>query len=322
MPSPRPTGRVIPLLCLLGAVVFWGTSFAATKTALDSFGPMTVIWLRMAIATLVFAPAWFFVPKPKYRRGDVKWLALIALLQPCIYYLAEGYAIRLTTSSAAGVISAIVPLLVAAGAWLFLREHLSVRSLVAIAISLVGVAMLSMGGHAQTSAPNPVLGNVLEVLAMVCAAGSMIALKHISSRYDPWFLTGLQAAVGGVFFLPGAIAGGTANWAAAAPIAWVSIVYLGTFVSLAAFGLYNTAIVRMPANRAALSINLVPAVALLAGWLMRGESLSLLQLTACAIIVGAVVLSETGASPVAPSEAMAAAEFAAEFAVEPELDTE
>src|SRR5450759_1504008 len=182
--------------------------------------------------------------------------------------------------------------------------------------------MLSMGGHAQTSAPNPVLGNVLEVLAMVCAAGSMIALKHISSRYDPWFLTGLQAAVGGVFFLPGAIAGGTANWAAAAPIAWVSIVYLSTFVSLAAFGLYNTAIVRMPANRAALSINLVPAVALLAGWLMRGESLSLLQLTACAIIVGAVVLSETGASPVAPSEAMAAAEFAAEFAVEPELDTE
>jgi len=292
----RSTDRLISILCLLGAVIFWGTSFVATKTALDSFAPMTVIWLRMATAALVFAPAWFFVPKPTYQRGDLKWLALIALLQPCIYYLAEGYAVRLTTSSAAGVISAIVPLLVAAGAWLFLGEHLSARSVVAIAISLVGVAMLSLGGTTQASAPNPVLGNFLEVLAMVCAAGSMIALKHVSTRYNPWFLTGLQASVGALFFLPGAIAGGTANWSAAAPSAWISVVYLGTFVSLAAFGLYNTAVTRMPANRAALSINLVPAVALLAGWLMRGESLTAVQLVACAIIVGAVVLAETGPS--------------------------
>jgi drug/metabolite transporter (DMT)-like permease len=310
VPSARAAGRIVPLLCLLGAVVFWGTSFAAAKTALDTFSPMTVIWLRMAIATLVFAPVWFFLPKPHYRRGDIKWLALIALLQPCIYYLAEGYAIRFTTSSAAGVISAIVPLMVAAGAWLFLREHLSIRSLVAIAISLVGVAVLSAGGHAQASAPAPVLGNVLEVVAMVAAAGAMIAIKHVSSRYNPWFLTGLQAAVGTVFFLPGAIAGGTAIWTAAPPSAWVSVAYLGTFVSLAAFGLYNTAVTRMPANRAALSINLVPAVALMSGWLLRGESLSPVQLAACAVIIGAVVLSETGAAPVPPSEGMAAAEFA------------
>jgi len=295
--STGATNRIVWMLCLLGAVVFWGTSFVATKTALDSFSPMTVIWLRMAIATVVFTPAWFFIPKPAYQRGDVKWLALIALLQPCVYYLAEGYAVRLTTSSAAGVISAMVPLLVAAGAWMFLGERLSVRSCVAIAISLVGVAMLSVGGHAQASAPNPVLGNVLEVVAMASAAGSMIALKHLSARYDPWFLTGLQAGVGALFFLPGALASGPAGWAGAAPVAWGSVAYLGVAVSLGAFGLYNTAVVHMPANRAALSINLVPAVALASGWLLRGESLSPGQLAACAVVVGAVVLSETGPAP-------------------------
>jgi len=319
--SPRAANRIVPLLLLLGAVVFWGTSFVATKTALDSFSPMMTIWLRMAIATLVFAPAWFFVPKPVYQCGDLKWLALIALLQPCIYYLAEGYAVRLTTSGAAGVISAIVPLLVAAGAWLFLREHLSARSVVAIAISLVGVTMLSLGGRPQAAAPNPVLGNALEVLAMVCAAGSMIALKHISTRYNPWLLTGLQAAVGAVFFLPGALAGGTAAWPSASPVAWVSVAYLGTVVSLLAFGLYNTAVTRMPANRAALSINLVPAVALLAGWLLRGESLTAVQLAACAVIVGAVVLSETGSVPAVHSnETTAFAEFAVDSAPDPATD--
>ncbi len=302
MPSPRSTSRVIPLLCLLGAVTFWGTSFAAIKSAMGSFSPMTVIWLRMALATVVFAPVWFFLPKPEYRRGDVKWLALITLLQPCVYYLAEGYAIRYTTSSAAGVISAIVPLLVGVGAWMFLREHLSARSIAAIGISLVGVAMLSLGGQAQASAPNPVLGNALELIAMVSAAGSMIALKHISGRYNPWFLTGLQAAVGAVFFLPGAIAGEPASWAAASPGAWGAVIYLGIVVSLGAFGLYNTAVTRMPANRAALAINLVPAVALLTGWLALGESLGPVQLAACGIIVGAVVLAETGSKTAIPAE--------------------
>ncbi|HET6351307.1 MAG TPA: DMT family transporter [Coriobacteriia bacterium] len=297
MPSTRARSRILPLLCLLGAVVFWGTSFAATKTALDSFSPMTVVWLRMAIASAIFLPAWFFLPRPDYRSGDLKWLGLIVLLQPCIYYLAEGYAVRFTTSSAAGVISAIVPLLVAAGAWAFLGERLTVRSGVAIAVSLAGVAMLSMGGTTQAAAPNPVLGNVLEMIAMTSAAGAMIALKHLSTRYNPWFLTGLQAATGAVFFAPGALAGGVSSWAHAAPVAWLSVAYLGLFVSLLAFSLYNTAVTMMPANRAALSINLVPAVALLAGWLVRGESLSSLQLAACVVIVGAVVLAETGNAP-------------------------
>lgn len=290
----RNANRVIPLLCLAGAVVFWGTSFAALKSALGSFSPMTVIWLRMAIASVVFAPMWFFLPKPQYRRGDVGWLALITLLQPCVYYLAEGYAIQYTTSSAAGVISAIVPLLVAVGAWLFLREHLPWRSILAIAVSLIGVAMLSLGGATQTSAPNPVLGNMLELIAMVAAAGSMIALKHLSLRYNPWFLTGLQAAVGAIFFLPGAIAGDPASWLQATPLAWACVAYLGTVVSLAAFGLYNTAITHMPANRAALAINLVPAVALLTGWIVLGEMLAPVQLVGCAVIIGAVVLAETG----------------------------
>ncbi len=311
MPSSR-ANRIVPLLCLLGAVVFWGTSFAGTKTALDSFSPMTVIWMRMVIATVVFAPAWFFLPKPRYRKGDIKFIALAVLLQPCIYYLAEGYAIQFTTSSAAGVISAIVPLLVAAGAWVFLRERISARSAVAIAISLAGVAVLSAGGHTQASAPNPALGNLLELLAMVSAAGAMLAIKHLSARYSPWFLTGLQAVVGALFFLPGALAGGTATWAAAAPVAWASVAYLGTFVSLGAFGLYNTAVTMMPANRAALSINLVPAVALITGWFARGETLTLMQFAACAVIIGAVVLSETGSAPVQPAEAIAAAEFPAE----------
>ena len=285
---------LVPALCLGGAVLFWGTSFVATKIALRSFSPMTVIWLRMMVATVAFAPFWPRIAKPKYQRGDWKLLALTALLMPCMYYALEGYAIRYTTSSQAGVISAIVPLLVSAGAWLFLKERVGVRAAVAIAVSLGGVAMLSFGAAAGGTAPNPALGNTLELLAMVAAAGSQLVLKHLSSRYGPWLLTGMQAVVGGVFFLPGALASGPSTWSRATPAGWASVAYLGIMVSLVAFGLYNTALAKLPASRASLSINLVPAVALIAGWVALRETLTALQFAACAVIVGAVVWGESG----------------------------
>ena len=68
-------------------------------------------------------------------------------------------------------------------------------------------------------------------------------------------------------------------------------------MSLGAFGLYNSALKILPANRASLAINVIPAVAVLAGWLALGEALTVWQLAACAVIVGAVVYAELG-SPI------------------------
>lgn len=303
MPQPRaaasPTEppaaprRLLALACLAGAVLFWGVSFFATKLALNAgFSPMTVVWLRMVVAALALAPFWSRLPRPQRRPGDLKWLAIVCVLQPGIYYLAENYAIGLTTSSQAGVISAIVPLLIAAGAWMFLHERIGGRTLGGIAISVAGVIALSAGAAPDATAPNPVLGNALEVLAMVSAAGAVLAVKHLLGRYNPWVLTGIQSLFGAVFFLPGALLSDPAGWLAMPPAAWASIAFLGTFVSLGAFGLYNTAMTMMPASKAAISINAVPIVALVAGWLLGGETLGTLQLAGCAAIAVGVALAQ------------------------------
>jgi drug/metabolite transporter (DMT)-like permease len=288
-------GSLIPLLCLSGSVLFWGMSFMATKSAMaGGFSPMTVVWLRMAIASLALLPFWWRIPRPDYRKGDIGWLALVCLLQPGIYYLAENTAIGLTTSSQAGVISAIVPLLVAAGAWAFLHEHISARTVAGIALSIAGVAGLSLGATIGAHAPNPVLGNILEVIAMSSAAGATIALKHLLERYNPWLLTGIQGLVGSVLFLPGALASDPRTWLHVPVGAWVAVIFLGALVSLAAFGLYNMAMLTMPASRASLAINAVPVVALIAGWLALGESLGLVQVAGCVAIAAGVALGQSG----------------------------
>lgn len=290
MSTPRSSSRAT--LALVGAVVLWGASFAATKAALEAFQPMTVVWLRMVVASLAVLAFWRRLPPPERRPGDGRWLALAILCIPCLYYLFEGYAVKYTTSGQAGVISAILPLLVGGGAWLWLREPLGWRWFAAIAASLSGVALLSWGSETSADAPNALLGNTLELGAMASAAGSMLIVKRLSDRYSPWMLTALQSLGGLVFFAPLAVPDLVARGLAAPLLAWGQIVFLGLGVSLGAFGLYNLALSLLPAGRASLAINLVPVVALGVGWALRGETLTPLQLVGAGLIVAAVVAVE------------------------------
>lgn len=304
---------IVPYLCLAAAVLLWGTSFVATKLALTGLPPLAVVWLRMTLASAIMALFWGRVPKAGRQKGDLRWLILVCLLQPCLYFVLESYAVSLTTSSQAGMVSALVPLLVAAGAWAFLREKLTLRTMLGIAVSMGGVGWLSLSGNAEETAPNPALGNFLELLAMFCAAGYMLVVKHLSSRYDSWHLTGLQAFAGALFFLPGALLSGSgvSGWAAAPLEAWLAVGYLGCVVTLGAFGLYNMAVVRLPAAQAAASINLVPLVAVLSGWALLGETLAPAQMAACALILAGVLLGQSGKGRAAQAQDAEAGEPAA-----------
>ncbi|BCS89381.1 DMT family transporter [Pseudodesulfovibrio sediminis] len=292
-PAWRFEAWIAPL-CLAGAVLLWGTSFMATKAALSGFAPMAAMWLRMALASLVVLCIRNRIPAPRYQKGDWKVLSFLCLMQPCLYFLLEGYAVSLTTSSQAGMLSALVPLLVAVGAWIVLKEPMSFMGMTGLAVSIGGVVWLSLGGSPDVSAPNPALGNLLEVGALTCAAIYMVVMKRLSVRYSTWWLTGMQCVAGAIFFLPGIFLSGIGPVDAIPLSAWLAIGYLGLFVTLGAFGLYNMAMTYMSAGRAAIAINLVSPVALFAGWLMLGETMSPAQLGACGVVGLGVYMGRKG----------------------------
>jgi drug/metabolite transporter (DMT)-like permease len=289
--------RLLPIVYLIGTVVFWGTSFAATKGAYAVLAPMAVIWLRMLVASLVFLPFWHRLPRPAYQKGDGKLLVASMAFIPSAYFTLEGFAMVFTSSSQAGVVSATAPLIVAVGAWFFLRERLSWQQALGIGVSMAMVAVLALNGSTLASAPAPWLGNLLELGAMIAAAGSTITIKQLSSRYHPWFLAGMQAATGAVFFAPLALFSGPIPWTSLPLDTWLAVAYLGVFPGLVAFGLYNSALKLMPAAGAALAINVIPAVAVTAGWVMLGEALTPVQVLACLAIIAAVGFAEWATNP-------------------------
>lgn len=288
-----PKRSSLPVLAALSAVILWGLSYSAMKSVVGVLGPQGVMWSRMVVALAVLLP---FAPRLvlRFARSDWKALAAMSLLMPCAYFFFESSALLYTSSMQAGIISATVPLLVAMGAWLFLKERITPRLVLGLVLSLAGVALMSVLGSAGDSAKAPLLGNALELCAMVCAAGSMIVLKRLSSRYGPWALTALQTAAGALFFLPGA-PDVVRQWpvlveGSALPV----LLFLGAGVTLGAFGLYNWGMSRMEASRTSAFINLVPVLAVLFGWLFLGERLNPAQALAALLVLGGVCLSQFG----------------------------
>lgn len=282
----------MPTLALIGAAMLWGSSFIAMKVAVNAFPPPLVIFGRMFIGTGLFALLLRRLRYVEYRKGDWRWLVLMAAFEPGLYFLFEAYALKLTSASQAGMVAALLPLMMGAGAFVFLGERPKARTWLGFALAVAGVVWLSTGGESNEHAPNPLLGNFLEFLAMTSAVGYMLLLKRLSARYSPWFLTAVQTVCGCVFYLP-TLALFPEVWHSAPPTeAVVSVIYLGAVVTIVAYGLYNYGMSKLPASQASSFVNLIPVFAVLLGWSLLGERFTLQQFMAAGLVFAGVCISQ------------------------------
>ncbi|WP_320172066.1 DMT family transporter [Maridesulfovibrio sp.] len=290
----RSDANIIPVAAVLGAVLLWGSAFAAMKHLVGNLNPWAVMWMRTGIATLVLTPFAARLAGPVRKGKDRVALALMALFMPCLYFLFESYALTFTSATQAGLVSASLPLMVAVGAGIFFKEKTSVWGWSGLAISMLGVAALTMSGAPSADAANPALGNTLELCAMACAAGYMLLVKRLSASYGPWTITAVQNAAGCLFFLPGLYLLLRDGLGPEPGSVLAVAAYLGAFVTLGAFGLYNVGMSRLPAGKASAFINLVPAIAAFFGWIILDETLTFLQIMASGIIFAGVAMAQRG----------------------------
>lgn len=276
---------------LLLAMVLWGSSFVALKVAVSELPPMLVLFLRMLIGSLGFLAAWPWVREGlRYQRGDWRLLLLMALCEPCLYFVFEANGLRFTSAGQAGMVTALLPLFVAVAAWFYLGERNGLRQWAGFTLAVIGVIGMTLAGDTQIQAPNPWLGNLLQMLAMLCATGYTLLVKQLLNRYSAFTLTALQCFVGLPFFLPLAV---FSDWPAQVSLGVMAIVvYLGLIITLGTYGLYNYSLVHLKASVAAGYTNLLPVFALLFSMLLLGERMTSPQWLFIALIFTGVILSQ------------------------------
>jgi drug/metabolite transporter (DMT)-like permease len=284
--------RSLPTVGLIAACLIWSSSFIALKFAFRSLDPMVVIFGRMALGSLGILALARRLDPPAYRRGDWRAILFMALCEPCLYFLFEAAAIERTTASQAGIITAMLPLLVALAAVPLLGERVAVGTLAGFLLAIGGAVWLSLTAPSSQEAPHPALGNFLEFCAMVCATGYTITLKRLSTRFGALWLTGAQAVIGCLFYLPLLFLPGTQLPRSLDVPALLAVAYLGIVVTLGAYLLYSYGVSRIPASQAAAFVNLIPVFSALLGWGLLGEHFSTRMLLASALILAGVFISQ------------------------------
>lgn len=284
--------NLIGVLSLVFAMFIWGSSFIALKAAMNDLAPFTVIFIRMLAASLCFV---YFIKsflKYDFTKKDIKFILLLALFEPCLYFIFEAKALQLTSASQAGMIASLMPLITAMAAGYFLKEIITRKLILGSALAMIGVVSLSVNATTSASAPNPLLGNFLELLAMTCAAGYTIVARYLTHKFSALFITAIQAFIGAIFFFPFFVYEyfNTPMVFSVEALSWT--IYLGIVVTLGGYGLYNFALTKVEASKTAVFVNLIPVFTLILAFFILGEKLTSFELTASAVILVGVILSQ------------------------------
>lgn len=285
------------LLAGTGWSSIFGLSFLMTKSALETFSPFELLFLRFALATLALGLLVLLrLVKLDFRGKPRLPLFLICLFQPVLYFACETFGLRETASSTGGLILGALPAAVAALSMPMLRERLSLRQALGLCASVGGVVLIVVDGRAGSGAGashDSLRGLLLVVGALASAAFYNIYSRRASRTYKASEITFAMMASGAAFFGLLALAqdlarGGTSLASGTTPAAWAAVAYLGLLSSVLAFFLVNLSLSKLKASQASAFGTLVTLVSLLAGLVFRGERMDPFKLLGAAAIIGGV----------------------------------
>lgn len=280
-----PRRDVVDLLLLS---LLWGAAYLFMRAAVPAFGPGPLIALRLAIAAAVLLPllAW--------RGGLGQLLAHPGplLVQSVVFtalpFLLLGWAAQHLTAGLLSVLNATAPLFAALLAHFVFHDRLGRWRSAGLVLGFGGVALLTAGSVSFRSTQGLLgVGAVLLVSAM-WAVGANYTRRRLGGM-DSLALTVGSLALAGLALAPLA----AATWPATPPPlrAWVEVAFLGVASSGLGFLLYYRLLRRIGPVRAMSVTFLNPVVALVAGALYLGETVSLQTLAGAAVVLVGTALS-------------------------------
>lgn len=265
------------------AVLLYGTTLTATKICMQYYEAPQLMAFRMIISAILFIPFFFTVYKNiKIDFKDIKLFLLMMLCEPCLYFLCETTALKYTTSGQAGIVSSLEPVLLVIAARIILKEKFVKIVYLGLFVCIIGSVLLSISSDESELAPNPLLGNFLELLAIILTDTCVITTKYLMDRYPPFFLAGVSVIGGAIFFiLLNIFTGGSFEVVLNSSLFLVA--YLG-ILTVVAYALYNFAICTLPASKFSPFLFLLPIAAVFFGWFFLGETFNMKQFASCILV--------------------------------------
>jgi len=290
--------RAIVFLVL--ATLFWAGNFVFGAAALETVDPLSLTWIRWALALIPLIVVAQLVERPNWRAAlrHLPLLALLGVLGITGFSLMLYYALEFTSPLNASLINAVNPALIVILAAVLPgvlqgghREGISWRSGLGILIGLIGVVIVITDGDVLAIVRNGLNPGDLLMLGAILAWAIYTLVGRRIHDVPPITATAIQATAAVVLLTPFALVNGI-TWPSD-PAGWGAVGYIVVFPSIGAYLLWNAATRRVPAATASIYINLMVVFTALIG-LPFGFGISLVQVLGGLLVIGAVVLLARG----------------------------
>jgi drug/metabolite transporter (DMT)-like permease len=287
-------------LSLLGACALWAVSFVATKIALQAAPPLTVVSLRLLVASVCFLPLLVLTGRWRRIEGWRDWLRLagLSLFGAGLHYGFQTVGLQTTNASNASVYVATGPITILLLAVAFLGERLTARKVLGIAIAVAGVLVV-MGPEtlARFELSGSLAGDLLVLVSIVMWGCFTVFGKRLTDRLGALTVTSAVTLVGAAWMAP-------VGWldlqrtafslAAITPAAWAAVVYLGAGCNFLAVLLYFTALQRTESQKVGVYLYSIPPMTAVAAAAVLHEPITPGLVLGTVLVISGVALTERG----------------------------
>jgi drug/metabolite transporter (DMT)-like permease len=294
---PLLTLRLRIALAFLSIYTIWGSTYLAIRFAIETFPPFLMASIRFLIAGGVLY-GWMRL-RGASRPTRTNWKAA-TIIGGFLLLGGNGgvtNAELVIPSGLAAVLITIVPI------WMALVELLrrdrivpTPQVVLGLILGFSGVVLLvGPGDLGGSGGLNPFWAGVLLLASLSWAIGSVYSRKA-SLPTVPLLGSGMEMLAGGVLLLVASLV--SQEWVGFQPsnvsiLSLVSFLYLIVFGSLIAFSAYVWLLTRTTTAKVSTYAYVNPVVAVLLGYFLAGEQLTLRTLLASSVIVIAVVVITT-----------------------------
>ncbi len=295
--SPQRWQLVLAFLCIY---IVWGSTYLAMRFAVATIPPFLMGATRFLIAGALLV-AWS-AARGQAAASRLAWRNA-AIVGGMLLFWGNGsvaWAAQRVPSGLMSLLVATVPL------WMVLLEgargrRATVPQLVGVAIGLVGVSLLVLpaDGSWRNAPVDPVGAVVLVMGSFAWTAGSLFSREAEQARYAP-MASGMQMLCGGAMLLLLGIATGEParlSMDTVSTRSTLSVVYLVIFGSLVGFSTYMWLLKKASPSAVGTYAYVNPAVAVMLGVLLAGETVPPRAVLAMTIILGGVALVSLAPKP-------------------------
>ncbi len=267
-------------LLILAAV--WGGSFLFIRYAAPEFGVFPIIWLRVAISSLLLLPLLIWHKQVKLLWQHAGAMLLVGVFSAAIPFVLIAWSLLSITAGLASILNATTPIFTALiGVW-WLRDRLTGSQWLGLLIGFIGVIVLALDKADFKSG-----GSGWAIVAMLSATLCYGISTHFTKRYlanVPALVNTVGSQISATIVLTP-----LAYWSMPDHIptlnAWCAVLLLAALCTAFAYLIFFRLIAILGASKAVTVTFLIPVFGVLWGDLFLHESVNAAMLIGGSIVV-------------------------------------